>query len=224
MRLRSNYSRWDHCLRGGVVGAAVAFAVREGLPAASPLVRFLYGIAAGVAAYAAVNLLRDMLNVALIGKRLRVQAPRIYITEAVMGGLVGGALCWYFDTMQAAVVAAKFKNYATLFYTAAVFKVEDYVILPAVQQVGRDEPRRGDRRRAAFFQRIALRRHQLVDRGAPVQHQPGGADSAGPEKHGAAEKPFYPAGHRGNGRAGFPRAALGPVDGADHLFLPAHVA
>jgi cyclic beta-1,2-glucan synthetase len=136
MRLRSNYSRWDHCLRGGVVGIAVAFALREGLPAAVPAARFLYGITAGAASYAAVNLLRDVLNVTLLGRRLRVQAPRIYLTEALMGGLAGGALCWYFDTMQAAVVAAKCKNYATLWYASAGIKVEDYVIYPLFSKWG----------------------------------------------------------------------------------------
>ncbi len=89
LRLRNNYGRWDHCLRGGAVGAAIAFALREGLPAAAPLSRFLFGVAAGAAAYAAVNLLRDFLNAKIFGERLKMQAPRIYLAEAVNGRLCG---------------------------------------------------------------------------------------------------------------------------------------
>ena len=136
LRLRNNYGRWDHCLRGGAVGAAIAFALREGLPAAAPLSRFLFGVAAGAAAYAAVNLLRDFLNAKIFGERLSMQVPRIYLAEAVMGGFVGGALCWYFDSMQAGVVAAKFKSYAILFNGAAGVKIEDYVIYPLFSKWG----------------------------------------------------------------------------------------
>ncbi|MEI6125663.1 MAG: glycosyl transferase family 36, partial [Pseudomonadota bacterium] len=136
IRLRNNYSRWDHCLRGGVVGAASAVALGEGLPAASPSSRFFFGAAAGAAAYAAVNVLRDAVDATILGKRQRLQAPRIYLTEALMGGLAGGALCWYFDTMQAGAVAEKFKHYAALFNAAAGLKTEDYVIYPLFSKWG----------------------------------------------------------------------------------------
>jgi cyclic beta-1,2-glucan synthetase len=136
VRLSSNYRRWDHCLRGGVVGAAIAYAVQADLPLAPPLGRVLYGVAAGAAAYAGVNLLRDVLNVTILGKRLSVQAPRVYLTEAVMGAVAGGALCWYFDAMQAATVAAKFTCYATIYNAAAGLKIEDYVIYPLFSKWG----------------------------------------------------------------------------------------
>lgn len=136
VRLRNNYARWDHCLRGGAVGAAIAFALREGLPFAMPPYRFAFGLAAGAIAYAGVNLLRDFLNVKIFGQRLRMQAPRIYLSEAIMGGIVGGALCWYFDNMQTGVVATKFKSYAILSNAAAGLQTENYIIYPLFSKWG----------------------------------------------------------------------------------------
>jgi cyclic beta-1,2-glucan synthetase len=77
LRLRNNYGRWDHCLRGGAVGAAIALALSKGLPAAWSANRFLFGVAAGAAAYAGINLVRDFLNAAVLKQRLTMQALRI---------------------------------------------------------------------------------------------------------------------------------------------------
>ena len=96
--------------------------------------------------------------------------------------------------------------------------------LPVIQQIwgAQPWPRRG--RRAPALQRIALGRDQLVARRPPVQHQPGlphrtPAAEHRPDSH-AVQRP----GRRRPGRAGDPRAALGPVDGPGHLLVPAHGA
>ncbi len=136
VRLRNNYSRWDHCLRGGTVGATIALALRNDLPAAPPPDRFVFGLAAGAIAYAGVNLLRDFLNVRIFSERLRMQSPRIYLSEAIMGGIVGGALCWYFDSMQTSVIVAKFKSYATLSNAAAGQETKNYIIYPLFSKWG----------------------------------------------------------------------------------------
>ncbi|MEW6441770.1 MAG: glycosyl transferase family 36 [bacterium] len=136
VRLRDSYRRWDHGLRGGLVGAAAAWALRQGLPAAGSGTRFLFGLAAGAAAYAAVNLLRDAIDCRLLGRRQRLQAPRVYAIEAMLGALAGGAVCWYFDAAQAQVVAAKFRKYATLFNGAAGMEIESYVIYPLFSKWG----------------------------------------------------------------------------------------
>lgn len=135
-RLRNNYSRSDHWLRGSAVGAGLAWAIRDNLPAEDPATRFLCGFCIGAVAYGAMNILRDSINVVLLERRLRLQSIKIYLTEALMGGLAGGALAWYFDGLQTGVVAAKFKNYITLFYGSSGMKIEDYVIYPLFSKWG----------------------------------------------------------------------------------------
>jgi len=135
-RAKNNYLRPEHYLPGAWVGVGVAVFLQAGLPAASGSARFLYGIAAGSTAYAGAHLLQDALGIALVGKRKRLQTGRVYLTEAVLGGLAGGALCWYLDTLQTGVVAAKFQEYAALAHAAAGMTVEDYVIYPLFSKWG----------------------------------------------------------------------------------------
>jgi len=135
-RLRNNYERYDHWMRGAVVGAGVAMAIRDNLAADTPVIRFLFGGMVGALAYGAINILRDAVNIIVFDRRLRLQALKIYLFEALMGALAGGALAWYFDSMQTAALAAKFKQYATLLYTTAGIPVEAYVIYPLCSKWG----------------------------------------------------------------------------------------
>ena len=135
-RLRNSYADCNGFLRGAAVGAAVAVALQSGLPAASGQFRWLYGFGSGAAAYALVDLLRDTLHITVLGKRLRLQSWRVYAVEALLGGLAGGALAWYVDLLQAEVIAAKFKNYAALYYAAQGIPVKEYVVYPLFSKWG----------------------------------------------------------------------------------------
>ena len=96
--------------------------------------------------------------------------------------------------------------------------------LSDLQQVRRGQPRRGRRRRAAVLGRVGRGRHQLVAGGALVLDQLRAARRAPAAQPAADQNPPQPEGGRGRGRAGRARAALGPVDGADHQLVPAPVA
>jgi cyclic beta-1,2-glucan synthetase len=135
-RAKNNYLRPEHYLPGAVVGVGIAFFLQAGLPGAGDSARFLYGVVVGSMAYAATHVLQDAFNIAVVGKRQRLQAGRVYLTEAVLGGLAGGALCWYFDALQTGVLVAKFQKYAALTYGAAGMANEDYVIYPLFSKWG----------------------------------------------------------------------------------------
>ncbi|MCX8044907.1 MAG: glycosyl transferase family 36 [Desulfobacterota bacterium] len=136
VRLHNNYGRIDHWMRGAVVGAGIAWALRSGLATADPELRFLIGAAFGALAYGGVNFLRDAVGVLVLNRRIRLQAIRIYLCEAVLGGFAGGAVGWYFDALQLGVIAEKFKQYATIRYDAAGIPVKDYVIYPLCNKWG----------------------------------------------------------------------------------------
>lgn len=135
-RLHNNYARPDHWMRGSVVGMGIAWAVHADLSAQDSGARFLYGCLIGGLAYGAVNMLRDAVNVTLFNRRLRLRALNIYVIEFFMGGLAGGALGWYFDTLQTGVLVDKFQKYAALFYGASGIAIEDYVIYPLCSKWG----------------------------------------------------------------------------------------
>jgi len=135
-RLRNNYQRYDHCLRGAAAGAGVGWALAVPLSAAGPGARFLWGFGIGAAAYGAMNVVRDCAGIVFLGRRLRLQAFKIYAAEAFMGGFAGGALAWYFDAAQTAVIAAKFRQYAAVCFAGGGIKIEDYVIYPLLSKWG----------------------------------------------------------------------------------------
>ncbi|MFO1075191.1 MAG: hypothetical protein U1E17_21355 [Geminicoccaceae bacterium] len=135
LRLARNAAERTGYLRGAVVGLAVALALRHGLPAEGAYPRFLAGLVAGALAYAGVDLLADAWSI-LRGPRQRLQIWRYYALGALLGGLVGGAIAWYADQAQIAVVAAKFQAYATVSYPGAGRAVERYVIYPLFSKWG----------------------------------------------------------------------------------------
>ena len=130
-----------------------------------------------------------------------------------------GAVAWYLDAAQVAVIAAKLAAYATVHAPAP-----DYIVYPLFSKWGALSLGPGRGRRASALQRIALRRDQLVAGGTPVQHQPRLPDRTPAAQHRPDPQPVQRPGRDRPGRAGDPRAALGPVDGAGHLLVPAHGA
>lgn len=129
-RLRLNATIGLDYARGLVVGLGVGLALWIVLPEHAPGVRFLFGTAVGALAYAGVDLLRDVFRVRG-GLRQRLQTKRLYALGSLLGGLVGGALAWYLDAAQLAVIEAKFAAYATVHAPAA-----DYVIYPLFSKWG----------------------------------------------------------------------------------------
>ena len=129
-RLRANASLPWAYVRGAVVGGGLAGAVAAGLPEAAAGTRFLVGLLVGAAAYGGVDLVRDLVAIAR-RVRTRPQDPRVYLLGVMLGALVGGALAWYFDATQLAVVERKVMAYASIASTP-----EAYVIYPLFSKWG----------------------------------------------------------------------------------------
>lgn len=135
LRVRRNYRDWVGPLRGAAVGLFVAAAFVGGLPKTSGPDRFLFGLIAGMSAYAGVDLLRDLFLMAH-GRRRRLQSWRLYALAAALGGVAGGGLAWYVDLPQLQVLTGKFFKYAVLHYPRSGMPVEDYVIYPLFSKWG----------------------------------------------------------------------------------------
>ncbi len=217
-RLRNNAAERTGYVRGFVVGCGLALAILLDLPMRDAWFRFLLGALIGGLAYAGVDLLRD-LRAVRAGERQHLQVWRLYALGALLGGITAGAVAWYLDTAQVAVIAAKLAAYATVHAPAP-----DYIVYPLFSKWGALSLGTGRGRRASALQRIALRRDQLVAGGTPVQHQPRLPDGTAAAKHRPDPRPVQRPGRDRPGRAGDPRPALGPVDGAGHLLVPAHGA
>jgi len=95
--------------RGAVVGAGLAYGLSRWLPGQGMAWRVEFGFGVGVAAFAGVNLLRDLLG-ARMG-RYRVQPARSYVVLGLLGGFIGAAIGFYLDATQVAVVVTKFHRY-----------------------------------------------------------------------------------------------------------------
>ena len=129
-RLRANAAQPVGYARGAVVGCGLAVALAVALPTQEPLVRFLVGLAVGALAYAGVDLARD-LRAVRAGARQRLQGWRVYALGAILGGITGGALAWYLDAAQTAVITAKLAAYAIVHAPAG-----DYVVYPLFSKWG----------------------------------------------------------------------------------------
>ncbi len=84
-------------MRGLVAGLGLALAYRANLPADDGGARFLAMAAIGAVAYGGVDLAFDAWSV-IRGEREKFQTWRLYTLGVLLGGLVAGALGWYFDT------------------------------------------------------------------------------------------------------------------------------
>lgn len=134
-RLVANASERTGYVRGLAIGAGVGLASLIDLPLFGSYQRFLFGVALGALAYAGVDLVRDGTAI-LRGPRLRFQTWQLYALGAVLGGIVGGAVAWYCDAAQLAVIGAKFQAYAAVNNAAAGRAVEGYVIYPLFSKWG----------------------------------------------------------------------------------------
>ena len=122
-------------LRGLVAGAGLGLVLTMDLPLLTDGLRFALGFAIGAAAYAGVDALKDIRAV-LLHHRQRMQSWRVYALGALLGGVVGGALAWYFDAAQLQVVADKFVTYAMPYFPAAGKATASYVIYPLFSKWG----------------------------------------------------------------------------------------
>jgi cyclic beta-1,2-glucan synthetase len=106
--LKSYRSPWLYA-RGAVVGLALGLGLALGISGQSLSTRVWFGFGFGLATYAGINLLADAFEASL-GRR-RVQSWRVYLVQGLLGGFIGAALGFYFDSAQVAVVVAKFHEY-----------------------------------------------------------------------------------------------------------------
>jgi cyclic beta-1,2-glucan synthetase len=126
-RLIDNCRQPSSYLRGLVVGIGVGLALSSGLRNEDGLTRFLVLFAIGAVAYAGVDWVVDLVRV-MSGARSKVRIWRVYGLGAVLGGLVAGALGWYLDAEQIAVVSRKFWDYTDLNYVPAGRSISNYTI------------------------------------------------------------------------------------------------
>lgn len=129
-RLAAAYRQPVNYARGLVMGAGVWFAVHYDLPARAPGLRFLAGALLGAAAWALVDLVVDLAT-RRRHRRTTLTAPRALVVGALLGAVVGGALAWYLDQAQLAVILDKFHRYVALSTPA-----QPYVIWPLFSKWG----------------------------------------------------------------------------------------
>ncbi len=112
-RVRAAYGEPRAYWRGAAVGLGAGLALSSDLRQADGLVRFLSTFVVGALAYGGVDFAYDLFEKAR-GHRTVLETWRIYGLGLLLGGLVGGALGWYFDAAQIIVVSTKFWSYVTL--------------------------------------------------------------------------------------------------------------
>lgn len=134
-RLRTEFERPANYLRGLVVGGAVALAIVIGVPERSALDRFLFGVVWGAAASVGVDFAMSLVPV-VTGSRKHISSLRLYLFAAILGAVLGGAIAWYLDAGQLAVVRDKFFAYNAINYQAAGRAVQPMVIYPLFSKWG----------------------------------------------------------------------------------------
>jgi cyclic beta-1,2-glucan synthetase len=134
-RLRENYRDPRAYVRGIVAGIGAAWALTSGLSDAGGGLRFLAMFVVGALAYGGVDLLFDAGRI-VRGERRNLQTWRLYGLGLLLGGLVAGALGWYFDTAQLHVVIAKFWAYADVNYRVDGRQLGDFNVYPLFNKFG----------------------------------------------------------------------------------------
>ena len=134
-RLKQHYLEPTNFVSGAVVGAGILLAFGNGLPTAAGLERFLFGFAFGALAYVGAILFGDIRDMAS-GLRKRPRSWRPYALGVLLGGVVGGAVGWYFDLAQLDVVRAHFIDHVHVNYGAAGRPDTPYVINPFFSKWG----------------------------------------------------------------------------------------
>src|ERR1700729_78130 len=121
--------------RGLVVGLGLALAYRANLAAYDGGARFLIMAAIGALCYGGVDFAFDAWSV-IPGARGELQSWQLYALGVLLGGLVAGALGWYFDTPQLHVVIDKFWAYADVNYRLDGRKLGDFTTYPIFNKYG----------------------------------------------------------------------------------------
>lgn len=134
-RLLENLRQPMNHLRGILLGLGLAGIVIFGIQHTSTGPRFVCGLLLGALIYAGGDLIRDGFEV-LNKQRQRMQSWRIYVLGAGLGGIIGGAIAWYFDAAQIAIIAQRLGAYATLFFPAAGKAPAEYIIYPLFSRWG----------------------------------------------------------------------------------------
>lgn len=134
-RVRKNYRDPRAYVRGIVVGIGAAWALTSGLSEASGGARFLAMFLVGALAFGGVDLLFDAMRIAS-GERSKLQTWRPYGLGVLLGGLVAGALGWYFDAAQISVVVAKFWAYTDVNYRLTGRALGDFSVYPLFNKYG----------------------------------------------------------------------------------------
>ena len=118
-----------------VIGVGCWEAYVGDLVHADPLSRFCWAFVVGAFAYAGVDALFDLARI-VDGKRRRMQSARVYWLGVLLGGFVAGALGWYFDAAQVAVVWNKFWAYSDANYRLTGRALGDFVTYPIFNKYG----------------------------------------------------------------------------------------
>ena len=134
-RLKAAYRDPRAPARGVVAGLGLALAYGFDLASFGGGARFLAMFAVGALSYGGVELVFDAASIAL-GGRKRLQSWRLYALGAVLGGVVAGALGWYFDSSQLQVVIAKFWAYADIDYRQSGRALADFTTYPIFNKYG----------------------------------------------------------------------------------------
>jgi cyclic beta-1,2-glucan synthetase len=134
-RLEAAYRNRTTYARGLVIGVGLAFAFQVDLPAAGGWTRFVTAFLFGALAYAGVDAVFDYQRIAN-RERTRMETWRKYALGAGLGGIVAGAIGWYFDAAQVDVVTSKFWAYADVDYRASGRHIGDFVTYPIFNKYG----------------------------------------------------------------------------------------
>jgi cyclic beta-1,2-glucan synthetase len=134
-RLKRAYRDPRGFVRGAVAGLGLALAYHANLAAYDGGARFLAMAVIGALCYGGVDLAFDAWSVGK-GERKRLPSWRLYALGLLLGGLVAGALGWYFDAAQLQVVVAKFWAYADVDYRLDGRKLGDFTTYPIFNKYG----------------------------------------------------------------------------------------
>ena len=134
-RLKAAYRDPSAPIRGVVAGLGLALAYKANLATQSDGLRFLWMFALGALCYGGVDLAFDLWRLAT-GRREKLETWRIYGLGVLLGGVVAGALGWYFDGPQLQVVVNKFWAYADVNYRLDGRALGDFSTYPIFNKYG----------------------------------------------------------------------------------------
>jgi cyclic beta-1,2-glucan synthetase len=123
-RARASYRQPALYARGALIGLGVGYAILQLLTASETAIRAEFGAAVGIAAFGGVSLFRD--GFYALARHGRLQW-RVYLVEAVFGGLIGAAIGFYLDTAQISLVVAKFHRYLSVGQTPQPYGVYPFL-------------------------------------------------------------------------------------------------